>query len=126
MAPIRLLLLLQGGSLVIAALVHGGVVLGGYEHQQAATAESIIGSVLLAALTLTWIRPAWTRTIAIAAQTFGLLGTLVGMFTIAIGIGPRTAPDVVYHLVLLTLLVFGLRRAILEAAAARAGHRVPA
>jgi hypothetical protein len=126
MKPIRLLLLLQGGSLLVAALVHGGVIIGGYEHQRAATAESVIGSVLLAALALTWLRPSWTRTIGIAAQAFGLVGTLVGAFTIAIGVGPRTAPDIAYHAVLLVLLVLGLWRAILEGGAARAPRRVPA
>jgi hypothetical protein len=40
-----------------------------------------------------------------------LLGTLVGLFTIAIGIGPRTAPDVIYHLVMVIVLVLGLRAA---------------
>lgn len=28
---------------------------------------------------------------------FALLGTFVGVFTIAIGIGPRTVPDIVFH-----------------------------
>ena len=37
-----------------------------------------------------------------------LLGTLVGLFTIAIGIGPQTVPDVAYHLVLLAALAAGL------------------
>jgi hypothetical protein len=47
---------------------------------------------------LTWVRPAWVRRVGLAAQGFALLGTLVGVFTIAIGVGPRTLPDVVYHI----------------------------
>jgi len=37
-----------------------------------------------------------------------LLGTLVGIFTIAIGVGPRTVPDIVYHVTIVIVLVSGL------------------
>src|SRR5207248_5342746 len=94
---LRLFLLVEGASFVLAGLVHFGVLARGYEHGSAAIAESVIGAVLLIALTLTWVLPAWTRTLGIAAQAFALLGTLVGAFTIAIGVGPRTVPDVMYH-----------------------------
>jgi hypothetical protein len=57
---------------------------------------------------LSFIRPAWTRWVGLAAQGFALLGTLVGIFTIAIGVGPRTVPDVVYHAVIVVVLVWGL------------------
>jgi len=45
----------------------------------------------------------------LAAQGFALLGTLVGLFTIIIGVGPRTVPDVVYHIAVLIVLAAGLR-----------------
>ena len=105
---VRLLLLLEGASFVFAGLVHFGVLARGYEHGSAAIAESVIGAVLLVALTLTWVLPAWARALGIAAQAFALLGTLVGAFTIAIGVGPRTVPDVVYHAVILLVLAWGL------------------
>ena len=105
---LRLFLLLEGASFVFAGLVHFGLLAGGYEHRSAAIAESLIGAVLLVALALTWRLPAWTRTVGIAAQGFGLLGTLVGAFTIAIGVGPRTLPDVVYHAAILLALACGL------------------
>jgi hypothetical protein len=35
-------------------------------------------------------------------------GTLVGVFTIIVGVGPRSAPDVVYHLIMIGLLGWGL------------------
>ncbi|MFN2556638.1 MAG: hypothetical protein ABR592_07155 [Nitriliruptorales bacterium] len=44
---------------------------------------------------------------SIAAQGFALLGTLVGVFTIVVGVGPRTAPDIVYHFVILAVLMWG-------------------
>jgi hypothetical protein len=33
---------------------------------------------------------------------------LVGAFTIAIGVGPRTVPDIVFHVVMIGVLVWGL------------------
>jgi hypothetical protein len=105
---IRLFLLIEGASFVVAGLVHFGVLLVGYAHQQASVAESSIAVVLLVAFGLTWVWPARTRLIGLAAQAFALLGTLVGAFTIAIGVGPRTAPDIAYHIAILVVLVWGL------------------
>jgi hypothetical protein len=49
-------MLCQGLSLIVAALIHFGVLMTGYEHRRAGTAETVIGVVLLGALTL-WRRP---------------------------------------------------------------------
>lgn len=64
--------------------------------------------VLLLALAATWIRPASTRGAGLAGQAFALLGTMIGIFTIAIGVGPRTVPDIVYHLAIAAVLILGL------------------
>jgi len=85
-----------------------GVLVDGYEHRESRVAESVIALVLLAGLALSLIRPAWTREAGLAAQGFALLGTLVGVFTIIVGVGPRTAPDIVYHLGIVAVLVWGL------------------
>jgi hypothetical protein len=37
-----------------------------------------------------------------------LAGTLVGLFTIVIGIGPRTVPDLVIHAAMVAELLAGL------------------
>jgi hypothetical protein len=105
---IRLFLLFEAATFVAAALVHSGALIDGYEHRQARTAESVIAVVLLVGLALTWIRRAWTRTVGLAAQAFALLGTLTGVFFIAVGLGPRTAPDVAYHLAIVAVLAWGL------------------
>ena len=105
---IRLFLLLEGASFVVAGLVHAGVLFDGYAHRQASIAESVIGVVLLVGCGLTWVWPARTRPIGLAAQGFALLGTLVGLFTIAVGVGPRTAPDLAYHVAILAALAWGL------------------
>ena len=117
---IRVFLLIEAASFVTAALVHFGVLTHGYEHQQAGTAESAIAVVLLLGLAMSWTPVASTRTVGLAAQAFALLGTLVGVFTIAVGVGPRTAPDIGYHLAIVAVLVTGL---IVAARAPFAGSR---
>jgi hypothetical protein len=105
---IRLFIFVEGASFLAAASIHFGLLAHGYEHFKAGTAESVIGIVLLAGLALTWIRPLVTRGIGLAVQGFALIGTLVGILTIAIGVGPRTAPDITYHITIVIILVLGL------------------
>jgi hypothetical protein len=105
---IRFLLLAEGASFLLAGLVHFGVLAQGFEHREAGTAETVIGAVLLAGAALAFLRRPWTRTTGVAVQAFALLGTLVGAFTIAVGIGPRTGPDLAYHATILAVLVAGL------------------
>jgi hypothetical protein len=105
---IRLFLLIEGASFLAAGLIHRGMFITRYAHQQASIAETSIAIVLLIGLGLTWIWPGQTRLIGLVAQAFALLGTLVGVFTIAIGVGPRTAPDMAYHITILAVLTLGL------------------
>ncbi|HSN15067.1 MAG TPA: hypothetical protein VLT61_10570 [Anaeromyxobacteraceae bacterium] len=108
MTRIRLFLLLEGASFASAALVHFGALFDGYRHRKAGIAESVIATALLAGLALTLVNPRWTRTVGLAVQAFALVGTLVGVFTIAVGVGPRTAPDVAYHVAIAAALAWGL------------------
>jgi hypothetical protein len=105
---IRLFLLIEGVSFLAAGLLHRGMFITGYAHQQASIAETTIAVVLLIGLGLTRIWPGQTRLIGLAAQAFALVGTLVGVFTIAIGVGPRTTPDITYHITILAVLTLGL------------------
>jgi hypothetical protein len=118
---IRLFVFIEGAAFIAAALTHFGLLIGGYEHQKAGTAESVIGIVLLVGLALTWIRPASTREIGLAVQAFALLGTLVGIFTIVIGVGPRTVPHLAFHIGMIVMLAWGL---IVTAPARSAGQGV--
>ncbi len=52
--------------------------------------------------------PGSSRTVGLAAQAFALLGTFVGIFTIAIGVGPQTKLDMPFHVVLVAGLLTGL------------------
>ena len=105
---IRAFLLVEAAGFGVAASIHGGVLMSGFEHRQATIAESIIATVLVVGIVASLARPALTRWLGITAQSFALLGTLVGIFTIIIGIGPRTVPDVLYHVGIVIVLVCGL------------------
>jgi hypothetical protein len=105
---IRILMLFEAATFVAASLIHSGVMIAGYEHQQARIAEGVIASVLFVGAVLSWIRPEWMRQAGLAAQGFALLGTTVGIFTIIVGVGPRTVPDIAYHLAIVVVLIWGL------------------
>ena len=106
--PNRLILVVAVAAFALASSIHAGLWLSGWEHSRAATAEGVIAAVLALGLVATWIWPAGRRGIALGILGFALLGTLVGVFTIAVGVGPRTAPDIVYHIVILAVLTWGL------------------
>jgi hypothetical protein len=104
---IRFFLLFEAAAFIVAALIHRGHILEGYGHQRAHIAESIIAAVLFGGLLLSLFMKDWTRNVAIVVQAFAILGTLVGIFTIIVGVGPRTVPDVVYHIAMMCVLVVG-------------------
>jgi len=108
MQLIRSILALEAAAFGAAALVHSGTLIQGYEHSKAATAESVIGMVLLIGLIASVTIPRSSRTVGLAAQAFALLGTFVGIFTIAIGVGPQTKLDIAFHVVLVAALLSGL------------------
>jgi hypothetical protein len=105
---IRVLLLAEAATFIIAASIHAGLLISGYEHQEARIAESAIAAVLLIGATVAWIRPARTRAAGLWAQGFALFWTLVGIVTIVVGIGPRTPVDIAYHIAMVAVLVWGL------------------
>jgi hypothetical protein len=105
---VRRFLLVEAATFVTAAAIHGGWLISGYEHREARIAESVIAAVLLGGAAIAWARPAWTRAAGLFAQGFALFWTLVGIATIAAGVGPRTGPDVLYHIAIVAVLVWGL------------------
>jgi hypothetical protein len=108
MKNMSMFLFLEGTCFAVAGLIHGGVLLTGFQHQAASIAESSIAIVLLVGFGLTQTWPARRRFIGLAAQAVALLGTLVGAFTIAIGVGPRSLADIVFHAAMLSVLTWGL------------------
>ncbi|HEX6050517.1 MAG TPA: hypothetical protein VFZ21_14655 [Gemmatimonadaceae bacterium] len=111
MRTTRVFLLCEAAAFAIAATIHSGMLVAGYEHPQARIAESILATVLLLGLVASFVQPAWTARAGAIAQTIALIGTLVGIGTIAVGVGPRTVPDVIYHIAIVVVLVAGIRAA---------------
>ena len=105
---IRVFLLVEAAAFVIAALTHFGFLFPGYAHHRASIAESVIACALLLGLAASFARPTLTASAGLVSQAFALLGTLVGIVTIIVGVGPRTVPDVVYHVVIVIVLAWGL------------------
>ncbi|RBI60525.1 hypothetical protein DMJ13_19270 [halophilic archaeon] len=105
---VRAFLGVEAASFFLAATVHAGFLIRGYDHREAIIAESVIGTVLLVGLAMTWLRPRSSFSIAAGVQAFALLGTFVGILTIIVGIGPRTIQDIVYHAVIVLVLMTGL------------------
>jgi hypothetical protein len=101
----------EAATFIVAASIHAGFLISGYEHREARIAETVIALVLVAGALLTWIRPALAGAAGLTAQGFALLGTLVGIFTIIMGIGPQSVPDVVYHIFIVAVLAWGLAMA---------------
>jgi hypothetical protein len=109
--PVAAFLWAEVVTLSAASLVHSGLLINGYAHAQARTAEAVIALVLLLALGTSAFLPGAARQLALAAQAFALLGTLLGVFMIFIGIGPQSLPDLVYHFLLVALLLAGMSAA---------------
>src|SRR5262245_38566065 len=114
MTVVRWFLGLESAAFGAAALLHAGVLRHGYEHWKAATAESVIGFVLLAALVVSMVAPRSSRGVGLTALGFALAGTLVGVAMIAVGVGPQSSFDKALHvgfvLSLLAGLIFVARR----------------
>ncbi|MGH3649765.1 MAG: hypothetical protein ACRDU9_03575 [Acidimicrobiia bacterium] len=112
MRTIRWFIVVAALSLLVASLIHFGYLISGYEDEGAAVPEAVIGSVMLLGLALSWSPEPWGRRAAVGALAFGLAGSLLGLVLVLIGIGPRTVPDVVYHVLLVATLVVGLTLAL--------------
>jgi hypothetical protein len=108
MKHVRIFLFTEAAAFAVAALIHAGVLAGGYRHREAAIAESVIAAVLALGLLVSASSPRSSRAAGLAAQGFALLGTCVGIFTMAIGVGPQSRFDVGLHVGFVTLLVTGL------------------
>ena len=108
MKQIRTFLAIEAIAFGAAALVHAGRLTGGYQHREAAIAESVIAGVLTLVLVVSVTSPRSGRAAGLAVQGFALLGTLVGIVTIVIGIGPQSSFDVALHAGFVALLITGL------------------
>ena len=58
---VQLFLFAEAAAFLIAASIHFGLLMTGYEHQKAGIAETVIGVVLLGGLAATLVSPGSTR-----------------------------------------------------------------
>jgi hypothetical protein len=94
------------GSLHLDARIPLGFVTFYGEHEsKAALPELLIAAVLLLGAVVVFLRPAEARQVGALATGFAIFGVLVGLVTIAVGIGPRTIPDLVYHVSIMVVLL---------------------
>jgi hypothetical protein len=105
---IRWFMLVEAAAFILAALTHFGILFKGYAHLKAGIAETIIAAVLVFGVMASGNRPSRRYGIELFTQSFALLGTLVGIFTIIVGVGPRTLPDIIYHVAIVIVLATGI------------------
>jgi hypothetical protein len=119
---IRFIMMLEAMTFLAAAAIHAGLLVDGYQHREARIAETVIGAVLLAGAAAASVNPRWARPAGLVAQGFALIGTLVGIATIAIGIGPRTFADISYHILIVLMLIYGFVVAFRMRSVAASSH----
>jgi hypothetical protein len=110
-------------TFLLAALLHLGIPLGLSEPRiiPAAIVEGLCG-LLLAVSTYAVVaraRLAWGA--ALAAHLFAVAGVVLGIASLALGAGPSTVPNTIYHRVILGVLIVVLLG--LSTPAARAALR---
>jgi hypothetical protein len=87
----------------------------------ATVVESLCGLALAVAAFAVLSRRSWAWTVAVVAHAFALGGVLLGIAALAVGAGPSTDLNTIYHRVVLVALVAVL--AILLSPAGRAALR---
>ena len=119
---ISVLIVLEIITFLLAALLHVGVQfpLGFSEPQiiPAAIVEGLCGLFLAVSAYAVFAHRAWVWVAAIAAHVFAVAGVLLGITALALGAGPSTEANTIYHRVILVVLVVVL--ALLATPGARA------
>ena len=112
---VGVLAVLYAATFFMGALLHLGVriplgftVLSEPRIVEATIVEGLCGLFLAVGAYATFARKSWAWTAVTAAHAFALGGVLLGMAALAVGAGPSTELNTVYHRVMLVALVAGL------------------
>lgn len=109
---ISVLMVLETITFFLAALLHLGIQfpLGFSEPRiiPAAIVEGLCGVFLAVGTYGVFVRKTWAWGVTIAAHIFAAAGVLLGITALALGLGPSTETNTMYHRVILVVLVIVL------------------
>ena len=116
---ITVLMVGEALTFLLAALLHLGIPLGFSEPRiiPAAIVEGLCGLFLAGSTYAVFARTRLAWGVALAAHLFAVAGVLLGIIALALGVGPSTVANTIYHRVILGVLVVLL---LLATPAARA------
>ena len=106
MRDLRIILLIEIVALGAAAVLH--LPPGGDPTQSPSIYEGTIALVLLVGLVIVLVRPSWGPWAALLTQAFALVCASIGLYLAVIGVGPNSIPDLVFHVAIVALLIWGL------------------
>ena len=93
------------------AVQHAGIAIGPFHEPSiipAAIVETLCGVSLLCGAASVWLRSRIQWGIALATNLIALSGVLLGIAALAVGAGPRTASNDLYHRAMLILIAISL------------------
>jgi hypothetical protein len=114
-AILTIVIILEALTFFFFGFLHSGVRLSlGFAVLQepriipAMIVESLCGLLLSGSAFAVAARKSWSWTACVLAHAFSIGGVLLGMAALALGAGPRTELNDIYHRTILILLVFVL------------------
>jgi hypothetical protein len=125
---ISVLMVAEAVTFLLAALLHVGIPLGFSEPRiiPAAIVEGLCGLLLAVSTYAVVARTTWAWGAALATHLGAVAGVLLGITALALGAGPSTVANTIYHRVILGVLVVVLVGLSTPAARAALGHHTQA
>jgi len=122
---ITVLMVAEAVTFLLAALLHLGIPLGLSEPRiiPAAIVEGVCGLFLAVSTYAVVAHTTWAWGAALAANLFAVAGVLLGITALALGAGPSTETNTIYHRVILGVLIVVLVLLATPAARAALGRR---
>ena len=109
---ISVLMVVETITFLLAALSHLGIPFPpGFSEPRiipAAIVEGLCGVFLAVGTYGVFVRKTWAWGVALAAHIFAVAGVLLGITTLALGLGPSTETNTIYHRVILAVLAIAL------------------
>ena len=109
---ISVLMSVETITFLLAALLHLGIQFpAGFSEPRiipAAIVEGLCGVFLAVATYGVLVRKTWAWGVALAAHIFAGAGVLLGIISLALGLGPSTPANTIYHRVILAVLLIVL------------------